>query len=354
LNDEECLKMYGGDLATLIDPKTRNTLLHTAAFYGCVDVLKNLIAKGLPVNIRNKAGDSALDIARRKHFSECAQLLQDAASRESNESIDRLVNELGTGNQLSGDVSKAKKRRKNKKKNHGTKALPNDREQTDAGTESETCPTPDAQEAPTGADPLVVEFPAERKTLRMKEDVMKDIFRVQSRVPSRENIINIVSSEIVGGEGFLNIEPSCGNLEDLVARAFGGGDSANDSRYRSFHWRLDWCLQLLPAIKVLHACGVAHGKIVPTNIFFILAEDGGVLIKLGVIANRNVPSLTGPSPSCAFYPSSSHSKQMNPRSNIFAAGCITSMILSGHHIFGLHLDDQLRNVTTQVRQLRRI
>ena len=56
------------------DPKV-GTLLHLAAAYGCLSVIKLLIDVGIDINSRSACGDSALMVAVEEHQSSAVEVL---------------------------------------------------------------------------------------------------------------------------------------------------------------------------------------------------------------------------------------------------------------------------------------
>ena len=125
INSMDCLGMYGGDLNLLTEPKKKNTLLHTAAFYGSERVLRLLIKRGMQSTVRNIDGDSPLSIARRRKHKDCVTILQ-GISDNDNRNIEYLVTAIETPGPALISVAtvtktqtkkeKAKKKRKKRRK----------------------------------------------------------------------------------------------------------------------------------------------------------------------------------------------------------------------------------------------
>ena len=125
IDNEECIGMYGGDLNLLVEYKKKNTLLHTAAFYGSENVLRLLIERGMQPTIQNIDGDSPLSIARRRKNTDCITILKNVLIND-NVSIDNLVTTINTGDALAsvGAINKRQKNRKKTRKKQKSKNPP--------------------------------------------------------------------------------------------------------------------------------------------------------------------------------------------------------------------------------------
>lgn len=95
------------------------------------------------------------------------------------------------------------------------------------------------------------------------------------------------------------------------------------------------CSQLLSGLRAVHYAGIVHQAIQPMNTFYCEAENGFRLM-LGVSGLSVASTLQEEG---VF---TSDGSRSGTAADIFAAGCILSLIVSGQHIFGLQSEDQLR------------
>jgi len=100
----------------------------------------------------------------------------------------------------------------------------------------------------------------------------------------------------------------------------------------------DICLQLLSGLRAVHYAGVIHHAIQPTNIFYCNNETGFRLM-IGVSGSSVASALQEED---VF---TSDTLSSGAAADIFAAGCVISLIVSGHHIFGLQSKDQNQNIS---------
>ncbi|MFB0553824.1 MAG: ankyrin repeat domain-containing protein [Phycisphaerae bacterium] len=71
------LQRNRNDIVNLLIEKSADVSIHTAARYGLLEKLKELIGKGSNVNAKNNAGETALDIAIQEYRQDIAKLLVD-------------------------------------------------------------------------------------------------------------------------------------------------------------------------------------------------------------------------------------------------------------------------------------
>ncbi len=77
--DLESLKMYWQDGIDIdYQEKEGNTLLILAVYYGWEEIVQFLLSKGPNLHLKNKEGDTALDIARKKRHMQIAEWIQKA------------------------------------------------------------------------------------------------------------------------------------------------------------------------------------------------------------------------------------------------------------------------------------
>ena len=68
------------------------TPLHSASYYGCVDIVKWLLEKGADINIENRSGETPLHLARRLRREEVIKLLLDKqADKEAIKQPNQLI-----------------------------------------------------------------------------------------------------------------------------------------------------------------------------------------------------------------------------------------------------------------------
>ena len=87
-----------------------------------------------------------------------------------------------------------------------------------------------------------------------------------------------------------------------------------------------------------------HGNIDTFNIFYTISPDMLVTIKLGPVADRKCLSRISQSRNIFYTSLPSSLLASDTAADIAAAGCIISLLLCGHHPYGLESSDQERNM----------
>ena len=81
LTDRLCLKYFAGlkdskDFINVVDSEDGDTPLHSAAYYGHLDILKFLLPLSENPNYRNKIGETPIDTARKKQHGNVVKFLE--------------------------------------------------------------------------------------------------------------------------------------------------------------------------------------------------------------------------------------------------------------------------------------
>ena len=191
---------------------------------------------------------------------------------------------------------------------------------------------------------MLAEIFGEVSRIELSIDTAKEIFAAQQEIPEHDNIVRILSCEINGNEGSLMLEPTGGRLEALISLLF---SSQPNTHVYSFDMRLRWCHQLLLAIRKVHLYRV-HGNIDTMNIFYTSSLDRSITVKLGPVADRKCLSRIYHSRNIFYTSLPSSSLALDTGADIAAAGCILSLLLCGHHIYGLESVDQCSNMEHRI------
>jgi len=311
------IELYGGDLSHLLD-KMGNTLLHTAAGHGSIRTLTWLLSKGMSVSCRNNKGEAPVALARRSDHAECELLLERSWRADSRYHIEEQL----VKHQSITHSATAQARASNQ-------LIPVDR-------------ASNAQPSCSHEGQTVLEEPLaandEARCIRLCRKDMLTVFSEHSRVPSHRNVIQIIKTTVTDGDiGVIHVEPVNGTLIDLLTLVHVQKDIPSSyGTVASF--QQDICLQLLSGLRAVHYAGVIHHAIQPTNIFYCNNETGF----------RSMIGVSGSSVASALQEEdvfTSDTLSSGAAADIFAAGCVISLIVSGHHIFGLQSKDQNQNIS---------
>ena len=313
------IALYGGDLSHLLD-EVGNTLLHTAASHGSIRTLKWLLGKGMSVSCRNSKGEAPVAFARRSKHVECELLLENSWNADPQHSVEEHpVTHHSTA--------------------HAARASQSSTYQ----------PIPEAASSQQPSDslvePTVLQEPQaafeEAHCIRLGRTDMLTVFSEHSRIPLHHNVMQITKTAVEDGDiGVIYVEPVDGMLIDLLQLIH--VEKVIPSVYQTAaSFQLDMCSQLLSGLRAVHCAGIVHHAIHPRNIFYCKAEAGFRLM-LGV-SGRSVASTL--QEVGVFTPDDSRS---GAAADIFAAGCMLSLVVSGQHIFGLQSEDQLQNIASRL------
>ena len=306
------IALYGGNLSCLLD-EGGNTLLHTAASHGSICTLKWLLSRGMSVSCRNKKGEAPVAFARRSKHTECELLLERSwnaslrCSLDMQPTIHPSTYHTTAASSLVNPVAEARSS-----------------EPSIYLAESLAPQVPQlASDAPS--------------SIRLGRTDMLIVFSEHSRVPSHCNVMRITESVMEGGEvGVIRVEPVDGKLTELLRRIH--SDRLKPSAYLTIaSFRLELCSQLLSGLQAVHRAGIVHHAIQPSNIFYCEAE-AGIRLMLGVSGCAVASTLQDEG---VF---TSGNSRPGSAGDVFAAGCVISLVISGQHIFGIQSNDQLQNI----------
>jgi hypothetical protein len=307
IDDTECLVRCPRDLKTLVSEG--QTLLHTACRFGSVQACEFLLEKGFSPLDENSDGDNALTIAKRLRHRSCVQLLASAA-RKFEKSLDELVTSIEGKDTQQPTPSKSSKRKK--RRNNGNfytqdePIMDNNEQQKALGDTTPSC--------------------QETFDINLNKSICGEIYTIYKSIPKDDNIAQV---EYDGQGETIRIAGVNGTMLDLLP-----------SLYVLPMWtRKDLCLQLLKGVGAFHSAGFVHHNVTPSNVFYSsLLDPDHYIVKVGPVGVR---SSSPPDPSAGlFYPQRTWDRPPSPLSDLFAVGCIISMVVCGHHIFGLEYRDQ--------------
>lgn len=146
-------------------------------------------------------------------------------------------------------------------------------------------------------------------------------------------MIKIIDSRDQGDSGELILEPTAGKLQEMLP----------EIHTASLQIRMSLCLQLLTGVKVMHSAGICHLSISPGNVFCVRTSHPPFLLKLGLTGRSSDPAFAPPG-DASLPPHRIVAQQ--PARDMFGSACVLSMLISGHHIFGMDHDEQLQNIAT--------
>ncbi len=334
----ECLECYAGDLMKLVNNEG-NSVMHTAAKDGSHDVLVYLIGKGYLTGIlsRNQKGETPIILAKKhKHFK-CMTLLEKSVQQDKKD-LDELIAMFEEPLEV---LPASKKKNKSKKcsTKRGTKNVHNNKTTPCSSICNDLSTSVEKAEntafVPYFHSPQEKQQQQQRQQRqqpqrRLKKYIAKKIYSTHMELPMNKNIIQIDKYKEDGDYGIIATERVDGTLQDILRLPL---DSL------SIDVRVNLCKQILDGINALCCQGMCHGSINPENIFFIKSL-GKITIKIGMVHLSGYQEKK-PSPKNLFDPHELNIK--GSRKDIFAAGCIFSLLLSNNHILGLEYEDQLEN-----------
>jgi len=308
----QTVALYGGDLPCLLDERG-NTLLHTAASHGSVCTLKWLISRGLSVSFRNKNGEAPVAFARRSKHAECELLLERSWNADPQHGMDKQPATRPTNRAAAAAA---------------------------AATSTAVEPVMAASSSESSAHLARPSVPAfeEASCIRLGRTDMLVVFSEHNRIPPHCNVMRITETVVESVDvGVICMETADGKLPELLLRIH--GDNFKPSAYStSACFRLDLCMQLLYGVQAVHRAGIVHHAIQPSNIFYCEVE-AGFRLKLGASGCAVASTLHEGGVFTA------GDSRIGAAGDVFAAGCVISLLVSGQHIFGLENDDQLQNIT---------
>lgn len=321
-----CLRACGGDLPgwsvtcqlDQLQTADGSNLLHTAASHGSTESIKFLLRKGFSAASRNRKGDSPLSLASRASQKACVTLLEGAIRKRT---VEEQVADIES------DAERPSKQPFRKSTNPINVTLfVSDRPAAGSRVEQSSCNAVDASQAvPAGQgspDPL--------KVCQDRKAAMRTL-KAHSQIPEHLQLIKIIASEFEGDVGVLSLEQTAGTLHELLPMIH---KSKVDNR-------LDLCLQLLTGLQVVHTAGRCHLGIEPGNIFFAGAKPDFFVLKLGLVGQAGVPTFSPPTDSTEHL-----TLAQLAATDIFACACVISLLVSGHHLFGMDAQEQLQNIST--------
>ena len=157
------------------------------------------------------------------------------------------------------------------------------------------------------------------------------LLRDHSQITDHSNVIKITGSKFLGDSCELSLEPTVGTLEEMLPTVIGS---------MPLQTRVSLCLQLLTGLQMVHNAGRWHRGIAPGNIF-CTRKGEDIVLKLGLIGHISTTTFAPPEDALS---QSVHGVTHMLKADTFAAACILSMLISGHHILGMDCDDQLQNI----------
>jgi serine/threonine protein kinase len=311
VDDTKCLIRCPRDLKALVSEG--QTLLHTACRFGSVKACEFLLEKGFSPLDKNSDGDDALIIAKRFRHPPCVKLLASAA-RKFEISLDELVVSIEGKAVQQPTPSKSSKRKKRRNKGTSSKQdeaiMDNNERQKAIGDTTPYCQK-------------------DTFDINLNKPICSEIYTIYESISKHDNIAQL---EYDGQGETIRIAGVNGTILDLLPSLYA----------LPMRTRKDMCLHLLKGVDAFHSAGFVHYNVTPSNVFYrSLLDPGHYIIKVGPVDVRSSPP---PDPSAGlFYPQRTWDRPTNPQSDLFAVGCIISMVVCGHHIFGLEYKDQIVN-----------
>lgn len=173
------------------------------------------------------------------------------------------------------------------------------------------------------------------RKVRLGKDLMIRVVHNHSQLPESAPIIQIIDTQFMGDLGEFSLEPTYNTLQAMLPEILSS---------ESLQTRVDLCYQLLIGLQILHNAGRPHSSIDPGNIFCVRRENyNSLLLKLGLVGLPSVPTFE----LVETAPTSKHLNVARLSANdIFSSACVISILISGHHLFGMDHDDQLQNILT--------
>mmetsp|Transcript_9651 Transcript_9651/g.16408 ORF Transcript_9651/g.16408 Transcript_9651/m.16408 type:complete len:260 (+) Transcript_9651:3-782(+) len=108
-------------------------------------------------------------------------------------------------------------------------------------------------------------------------------------------------------------------------------------------FRLKVCRQLILGLSAVHQSGSTHNDLHPRNVFYI--SKPSFCIKLGLV--RHIRSLEY-TDHCFEEVTTDKTYQLGvAKCDVFSAGCVISLMLSGRHVFGLDASDESVNIQSR-------